>query len=246
MTGTATVARKLLEIQKSVRALSKDAKAYNYDYVSGDKLLALVRPKMDELSLMLLPEVLDVTTETVTYRSWDKQARAAVDKTEVLYTLKMRMTWLDAETGGTLQQEWAAAGLNAFDKGFGSALTYGERYYLLKLFHLQTDKDDVDAVSRERDEAMDMARRPQKGPQKAAEELDGETYRKLVESAARGERTKSGQTIRYWFIMNTGPDEEQLRRFDSDVAQARARLGGEAGVPTKENDSKENNNIQNQ
>ena len=30
--------QKLIEIQKSVRALQRDAKAYNYNYVSGDKL----------------------------------------------------------------------------------------------------------------------------------------------------------------------------------------------------------------
>ena len=35
--------------------------------------------------------------------------------------------------------------MNNWDKGLGSALTYGERYFLLKFFHIATDKDDVDA-----------------------------------------------------------------------------------------------------
>lgn len=149
--------KKLLEIQKSVRALQRDAKAYNYNYVSGDKLLYFVRPKMDELGLLLLPEVLGVETRDVTYQQWDKGAKAMVEKKEILYVLTMRMTWTDTEDGETLPQEWKAAGMNAFDKGYGSALTYGERYYLLKLFHIATDEDDVDAVSSARDAAMDVA-----------------------------------------------------------------------------------------
>lgn len=151
------IRQKLIEIQKSVRALQRDAKAYNYNYVSGDKLLYFVRPKMDELGLLLLPEVLGVETRDVTYQQWDKGAKAMVEKKEILYVLTMRMTWADAEDGDTLSQEWRAAGMNAFDKGYGSALTYGERYYLLKLFHIATDEDDVDAVSSARDAAMDSA-----------------------------------------------------------------------------------------
>lgn len=152
------ILKKLLELQKSVRALQKDAKAYNYSYVSGDKLLFFVRPKMDEMGLLLLPEVLGAETRDITYSQWDKNAKAMTEKKETLYILTMRMTWADVEDGETLSQEWRAAGMNAFDKGYGSALTYGERYYLLKILHLATDEDDVDAVSTDRDAAMDTAR----------------------------------------------------------------------------------------
>ena len=151
------IRQKLLEIQKAVRALQKDAQAYNYNYVSGDKLLYFIRPKMDELGLLLLPEVLGLETREITYQQWDKGAKAMVEKKEILYLLTMRMTWTDVKDGETLSQEWRSSGMNAFDKGYGSALTYGERYYLLKLFHIATDADDVDAVSAERDAAMEAA-----------------------------------------------------------------------------------------
>ena len=45
--------------------------------------------------------------------------------------------------------------MNAWDKGLGSALTYGERYFLLKFFHIQTDYDDVDARQDESDPLED-------------------------------------------------------------------------------------------
>ena len=180
--------QKLIEIQKSVRALQRDAKAYNYNYVSGDKLLYFVRPKMDELGLLLLPEVLGVETRDVTYQQWDKGAKAMVEKKEILYVLTMRMTWTDTKDGETLPQEWRAAGMNAFDKGYGSALTYGERYYLLKLFHIATDEDDVDAVSSVRDAAMDAAgpapeTKPKAKKAKAPAPVDGPSPEPALEEA---------------------------------------------------------------
>lgn len=228
------IRQKLLEIQKAVRGLQKNAKAYNYEYVSGDKLLSFIRPKMDELGLLLMPEVLSTTQTPITYRTWDNKAKAVVEKTEVLYLLDMRMTWIDSEDGESMEQRWQASGMNAFDKGYGSALTYGERYYLLKTFHIATDGDDVDAVSRDRDEGIDMAQAQLSArPEPERRYLDAETYRKVVAGAARGERTKGGQTLRYWFIKNYAPDEAYLRRFDGDVAAMKAELAA-ASAPAPE------------
>ena len=52
---------KLLEIQRSVRALLPNADGNNYKYISGSKVLGIVRPKMDELGVILKTEVLDIT-----------------------------------------------------------------------------------------------------------------------------------------------------------------------------------------
>lgn len=139
------IQQKLLEIQKSVRALKADASGYNYKYLSGDKLLSVVRPKMDELGVLLTPEILGVELRELRTQKWDNRAQAPVEQFNLLYILSMRMTWVDTEDGSTLAMDWKAAGENAIDKGYGSALTYGERYFLMKFFHLATDEDDVDA-----------------------------------------------------------------------------------------------------
>ena len=139
------IQQKLLEIQKSVRALKADASGYNYKYLSGDKLLSVVRPKMDELGVLLTPEILGVELRELRTQKWDNRAQAPVEQFNLLYILSMRMTWVDTEDGSTLAMEWKAAGENTIDKGYGSALTYGERYFLMKFFHLATDEDDVDA-----------------------------------------------------------------------------------------------------
>lgn len=60
----------------------------------------------------------------------------------------MRFTWVDCETGEKDENLFGANGQNDWDKGVGSALTYAERYFLLKYFHIATDEDDIDNPER--------------------------------------------------------------------------------------------------
>jgi hypothetical protein len=64
----------------------------------------------------------------------------------------MRFTWVDIETGEKDENLFGANGQNDWDKGVGSALTYGERYFLLKFFHIATDEDDIDNPDRKKEE----------------------------------------------------------------------------------------------
>lgn len=141
---------KILELQKAVVGLTKDAKGNAGEYVSGNKLLSIIRPKMDALGLLLIPEV-----EQATFNREDYNTSKGA-KSEMFCGLKMVFTWVDAETGESLPCHWASSGMNGFDKGYGSALTYGERYFLLKFFHVATDRDDVDAPKTAEEELNDM------------------------------------------------------------------------------------------
>jgi hypothetical protein len=104
---------------------------------------------MDELGLLLKSEIVDIVNTRQDY----KVGREQRDKSEVHTSLKMRFTWIDAESGQQEMCEWAANGQNDWDKGAGSAMTYGERYFLMKFFHIPTDEDDVDAL-REKNGSM--------------------------------------------------------------------------------------------
>lgn len=136
--------KKLLSLQQAVVGLTKDKKGNSYDYVSGDKILGIVRPKMDELGIILIPEVVESAFTRQDYTLYDKNGTPK-PKSEVFCSLKLKFTWVDTDTGDNLVCLWASSGMNNWDKGLGSALTYGERYFLLKFFHISTDKDDVDA-----------------------------------------------------------------------------------------------------
>lgn len=141
--------KKLLEIQKRVKGLAKDKQGNSYSYVSGSKALGVIRPAMDELGVLLIPEVADATYTRQDYSTSKGQ------KSEMFVSLTMNFVWVDTESGDSISIRWASSGMNAWDKGLGSALTYGERYFLLKFFHIQTDYDDVDARQDESDPLED-------------------------------------------------------------------------------------------
>lgn len=141
---------KLAALQSAVRGLGKDTKGNSYEYVSGSKVLEAVRPRMDELGLLLVQEVEDIRNERVDYSTRNGA------KSEMFTSVSMVFTWIDTESGEKLPVRFAANGCNGWDKGLGSALTYGERYFLLKFFHIATDEDDVDA--RQGEEAAPAAK----------------------------------------------------------------------------------------
>lgn len=130
---------KLLNIQKSVDKFVQDGQAHGYKYTTGSTVLNKIRPMMNELGLLLNQEVTEIVNNRMDYT-----LKNGNQKSEILTTIQIRFTWIDTESGETLPSSFAANGQNDWDKGLGSALTYAERYYLLKFFHIPTDEDDVD------------------------------------------------------------------------------------------------------
>lgn len=141
---TMSLYQKLHKIQCSVRGLGKDstggAGASSYGYVSGSKVLDVVRPKMDELGVLLIPQVDSIESERIDY------AVKSGAKSEMLTKVMVTFIWVDVESGERLPVPFGANGMNGWDKGLGSALTYAERYFLLKFFHIATDEDDLDKL----------------------------------------------------------------------------------------------------
>lgn len=142
---------KLATIQSAIRGLGQDKSGNNYKYVSGSKVLSVIKPLMIEQGLLLKQEIVEIRNQRQDYTVGREQK----PKSEILTTLIIKFTWVDAETGEKDENLFAANGQNDWDKGVGSALTYGERYFLLKFFHIATDEDDVDAP-KERDLLEDM------------------------------------------------------------------------------------------
>jgi hypothetical protein len=134
--------QKLLNIQKAIVGLAKDKKSFNYSYVTGDKVLEHIKPLMNEYGLLLKQEVLSIENTRQDYAG--KSGLISEMNSKVM----MRFTWVDCETGEKDENLFGANGQNSWDKGVGSALTYAERYFLLKFFHIATDEDDIDNADR--------------------------------------------------------------------------------------------------
>ena len=133
---------KLLTIQQKIMGLGKDKSALSYKYVTGDKVLGEIKPLMNSLGLLLKQEVLSIENVRQDYKVG--KGNDIRDKSEINSKVMMRFTWVDCASGEKDETLFGANGQNDWDKGVGSALTYAERYFLLKFFHIATDEDDID------------------------------------------------------------------------------------------------------
>ena len=131
--------QKLHRVQSQVIGLGKDTQGNNFKYVSGTKVIDAIKPIMNELGLLLKTEVLSIDNQRNDYAT-----KSNPNKSEILSKVMMKFTWIDVETGEKDECLWGANGQNDWDKGVGSAMTYAERYFLLKYFHIATDEDDID------------------------------------------------------------------------------------------------------
>jgi hypothetical protein len=142
---------KIIEVRKCIAGFNKDKKSFGYDYVSGNQVLGKVKEKMDELGLILSPSCHSCNHEefhySVTKYDKDTKQKETTDKTDFVVWGEMRYTWIDAsKPEERFCESWQYYGQqDDISKAFGSALTYSERYYLLKFFGVPTDKDDPDS-----------------------------------------------------------------------------------------------------
>lgn len=192
--------KKLLKLQEEVRGLGKDKAATTYRYVTGDKVLEMLRPIWTAQGLLLKQEILSIDNERQDYivgANTDKQRT----KSEILSKVMMRFTWVDSETGEKDENLFGANGQNDWDKGVGSALTYAERYFLLKYFHIATDEDDIDNPDRKPEEvepksSVDQTQTPQaKAPEDTRPWLTEAVLTKAIYRIKGGEKDVCEKTI---------------------------------------------------
>lgn len=165
--------QKLHKIQSKVLGLGKDKDGQNYKYVTGTKVIDHIKPIMNELGLILKQEILSIDNVRQDYQTslyQDKETKVWIGKpkSEILSKVMMRFTWIDCETGEKDENLFGANGQNDWEKGLGSALTYAERYFLLKYFHIATDEDDIDNPERKAEELK--AKQEQEDAQKKENE----------------------------------------------------------------------------
>ena len=141
--------QKLVEVRKSIHGFNKDKKSgsgnFGYEYVSGSQVLRAIKGKMDELGVLLIPEI---DYDTMKWEKHNYKTKNGSDKTDFIITMKMNYTWVNAELpDDKITIPWVCIGQQTDDiaKAVGTAMTYNERYFLLKFLGLPTDEDDADA-----------------------------------------------------------------------------------------------------
>lgn len=174
---------KLLKIQNSIDKFVKDNQVGEgkqaYKAVSSEQVLDTVRPLLNELKLLLIPEV--ESANVIVGATSSGTAR-------YLTELTMTMTWVDVESGERLPVKWYAQGTDlAGEKGVGKANTYAEKYFLMKFFHVPTPKDDPDG-----DKKTKSGELAQKGTQAEVETilLQRESIRQMLDELCAGDAEK--------------------------------------------------------
>lgn len=137
--------QKIVEVRKNIDGFRKDQKSYGYQYVSGNQILRNIKHLMDDLGLLLIPSLDYSTLEWEKHQYITGKGKEAMD---FIVQAKMVYTWVNADNPEEkIEVPWVCIGQQTDDisKAMGTAMTYNERYFLLKFFGLPTDQDDADA-----------------------------------------------------------------------------------------------------
>ncbi|AIY72780.1 TPA: ERF family protein [Bacillus tropicus] len=134
--------QKLVAIRKDIDVFVKNGKSYGYDYVTGSQILHKIKNNMDELQVILTPKMGEHKTWQYSYKS-----KKGKDTTDFVIEGDGFYEWINAEKPDERETiPWKFFGQqDDISKAYGSALTYSERYFLLKFFGVPTDEDDADA-----------------------------------------------------------------------------------------------------
>lgn len=130
--------QKIVEVRKSIGGIYKDNTAgkgskFSYNYVSESQILSKISDEMDNQNLLLIP--------SITHRETRKEGN------QYIVELDLNYKWINGDNPTEiLEIPYFTAGQQSdASKALGTALTYGNRYFLLKMFNLATDEDDADA-----------------------------------------------------------------------------------------------------
>jgi hypothetical protein len=140
---TKSLAQRLLAVRASVPAIHKDGTNphQRFSYASSSGVLTAVREAMDREGVVLIPSV-------VLAEKSDRLTKAG--NSEILTELRMSYRIINADDPADMYElGWYGQGLDTGERGVGKALTYAEKYLILKLFNVPTDDADPDAEDRQ-------------------------------------------------------------------------------------------------
>lgn len=143
--------QKIADVKANIDGFTKDAKSYNYSYVSGSQVLHRIRNKMIENNLLLIPKTTEENYKQIQVTRFNQKAKREITVTEFVVEMKLTYVWINADKPEEqLEIPFYAVGQqDDVSKAHGTGLTYAERYFLMKFFDIPTDEDDADAKEKQ-------------------------------------------------------------------------------------------------
>lgn len=149
--------QRLAIVRATVPYLQKSQKGQQYQYVGSSDVLGALHSKINEVGVQLVPSIINhkVTEQIEVGSQYNKYTKQNDEKKRITYftELDMVMKWVNNDDPSDfIECPWYAQGVDiAGEKGVGKALTYAEKYFLLKYFNIATDKDDPDRFQEKMD-----------------------------------------------------------------------------------------------
>ena len=143
--------QKIADVKANIDGFTKDAKSYNYSYVSGSQVLHRIRNKMIENNLLLVPKTSEENYKQIDVTRFNKKAGREITTSEFIVEMKLTYVWINADKPEEQFEVtfYAVGQQDDVSKAHGTALTYAERYVLMKFFNIPTDEDDDDAKEKQ-------------------------------------------------------------------------------------------------
>lgn len=151
MTEQLNLFQKIADVKANIDGFTKDAKSYNYSYVSGSQVLHRIRNKMIENNLLLVPKTSEENYKQIDVTRFNKKAGREITTSEFIVEMKLTYVWINADKPEEQFEVtfYAVGQQDDVSKAHGTALTYAERYFLMKFFNIPTDEDDADAKQKQ-------------------------------------------------------------------------------------------------
>lgn len=139
--------QRLSGVRKTLSFIKTEKQTSDAKYATTKSSLVLypLHKPINDYGLLLIPEI--ISEDPVV------EIKSSSGGVRYLVKLNMTMTWVNIDKPDEKHTvKWIAKGLNSDpDKAVGAALTYSERYFMLKFFNIATDKDDPDTREDEPD-----------------------------------------------------------------------------------------------
>jgi hypothetical protein len=142
-----SIYQKLFDIKKEIQASPKlKAEGHNnflnFSYLTPSQILGIVNPVVEKHGVLFNFSVTDIRGRKITTKITKTDTVTETEGYDYVAQVSVKIHNIEA---GDFQREDIYIPLDRFTaQGYGSVLTYAERYYYTKIFGLAQDSDDPD------------------------------------------------------------------------------------------------------
>lgn len=221
MAENLNIYQKLAKIRKPVEVIKKNRRGYGYTYVDEEEILSKITGSMGKYGVSLIPSITHGTSQVEPYHyvktKTTKDGKPIEEHVnEIIVRAEMDWIWVNDENpDDRVVVPWILVGSQSdASQGFGSALTYASRYFLLKYFNVATSDDDPDEYRRRQREAEEEENRL------VTEKLVEEIHQMVVEYLGDhpDEKQKVATITKKYVKENGKPSNNYFAIRDSSVA----------------------------